>query len=115
MGDKLHRMNANQVVFFCPACKHAHHVAVAGPGAPWGWNGSMTTPTFFPSIRTSSGHFIPGHTGACWCTYNAEHPDNPSGFQCECCHSFVTSGKIQFLADCTHALAGQTVYLPDWD
>jgi hypothetical protein len=30
------------------------------------------------------------------------------------CHSFVTDGKIQFLSDCTHALAGQTVALPDW-
>jgi hypothetical protein len=29
------------------------------------------------------------------------------------CHSFVTDGKIQFLGDCTHALAGQTVELPE--
>ena len=28
---------------------------------------------------------------------------------------FVTDGNIQFLADCTHALAGQTVPMPDWD
>jgi len=27
------------------------------------------------------------------------------------CHSFVTDGQIQFLGDCTHALAGQTVPL----
>ena len=31
------------------------------------------------------------------------------------CHSFVTNGRIQFLTDSTHALAGQTVDLPDWD
>ena len=30
------------------------------------------------------------------------------------CHTFVTDGRIQFLGDCTHALAGQTVDLPDW-
>jgi hypothetical protein len=29
------------------------------------------------------------------------------------CHSFVTDGRIQFLGDCTHALANQTVELPD--
>lgn len=29
------------------------------------------------------------------------------------CHSFVTNGRIQFLGDCTHALAGQTVDLPE--
>lgn len=32
----------------------------------------------------------------------------------EVCHSFVTEGRIQFLGDCTHALANQTVDLPDW-
>lgn len=30
------------------------------------------------------------------------------------CHSFVTDGRIQFLGDSTHALAGHTVDLPDW-
>lgn len=29
------------------------------------------------------------------------------------CHSFVKDGKIQFLSDCEHALAGQTVDLPE--
>lgn len=31
------------------------------------------------------------------------------------CHSFIKDGKIQFLGDCTHALANQTVDLPDWE
>jgi len=31
------------------------------------------------------------------------------------CHSIVTDGKIAFLTDCFHTLAGQTVDLPDWD
>ena len=30
------------------------------------------------------------------------------------CHSFVTDGRIQFLGDCTHSLAGQTVDLPEF-
>lgn len=30
------------------------------------------------------------------------------------CHTFIRAGKIEFLGDCTHALAGQTVALPDW-
>ena len=30
------------------------------------------------------------------------------------CHSFVTDGRIQFLTDSTHTLAGQTVPLPAW-
>jgi hypothetical protein len=28
------------------------------------------------------------------------------------CHSYVREGQIQFLGDCTHKLAGQTVPLP---
>lgn len=28
------------------------------------------------------------------------------------CHSFVREGRIQFLGDCTHRLAGHTVDLP---
>lgn len=31
------------------------------------------------------------------------------------CHSFVRDGRIQFLSDCTHKLANQTVDLPDID
>jgi hypothetical protein len=30
------------------------------------------------------------------------------------CHSFIRQGRIQYLSDCTHPLAGQTVDLPDW-
>lgn len=29
------------------------------------------------------------------------------------CHSYVTNGRIQYLGDCTHELAGQTVDLPE--
>jgi len=30
------------------------------------------------------------------------------------CHSFVTDGNIQYLGDCTHELAGQTIELPEF-
>lgn len=29
------------------------------------------------------------------------------------CHSYVRDGRIQFLSDCTHPLAGQTIDLPE--
>lgn len=28
------------------------------------------------------------------------------------CHSFITDGSIEYLSDCTHELAGETVPLP---
>lgn len=82
--------------FECPGCKMMHRVMVGqGPGPRWGWNGNVEAPTFSPSIL-------------------AEYPwGNPPVNQV--CHSFVTDGRIQFLGDCTHALAGQTVDLPDWE
>jgi hypothetical protein len=64
-------------------------------GAYWGFNGDLERPTFTPSIlsRTPRGEGKPDFV----------------------CHSFVRDGRIQFLNDCTHALAGQTVDLPDVD
>jgi hypothetical protein len=92
----------------CPACQCGH---LFGPG--WTFNGDQERPTFTPSMLVRSGHYAPGHKdgAGCWCTYNAEHPDQPAPFVCSVCHSFVTDGRIQFLGDCTHAMAGQTVDL----
>jgi hypothetical protein len=96
------------MAFWCPGCKEAHHIKPS----IWTWDGNAERPTFSPSVLVRSGHFAgPGY---CWCTYNAAHPDEPAPFKCGVCHSFVRDGQIQFLADCTHALAGQTVPLPPW-
>lgn len=49
----------------------------------WSWNGDIDSPTLKPSILTQNHRFK--------------------------CHSFVNDGKAQFLGDCSHELAGQTV------
>jgi len=67
---------------------------VHGDHPVWGWNGSMDSPTFTPSIFVNRGEV---------------NPTAPA------CHSFVTDGKIQFLGDCSHSMAGTTVEIPDWD
>lgn len=79
----------NQLFFECPGCKIMHGISVGvGKGPRWGWNGSADRPTFTPSIKT---HY-------------------PYGWGAEIvCHSFITDGRIQFLSDCTHELAGKTV------
>jgi len=106
----------NGMMFWCPGCKTSHRIQHGeGTGPRWGWNGSTDKPTFTPSVLVRTGHYVPGHQpGTCWCTYNAEHPDEPDPFTCQVCHSFVTDGHIQFLSDCTHSLAGQNVPLPDF-
>jgi hypothetical protein len=95
---------------YCTACK-THHAF----GEGWSFNGDFEYPTFQPSMLVRSGHYIPGHEDPCWCTYNAAHPDNHAPFECKVCHSFVTDGKIQYLSDCTHEYAGQTLELQDID
>lgn len=104
------------VQFYCPACDGPHMISVQ-PESPGGWkfNGDYDSPTLHPSVLVQSGHYAPGHRGpGCWCTYNAERPGEESVFKCVVCHSFVADGRIQYLEDCTHAMAGQTVTLPPY-
>lgn len=102
-GDKLQRDAApGRLVFLCPGCKMPHAVGHSGSGPLWTWNGSWDKPTLNPSVAVLTGRRVDP-------TFVPEEGDPP-----ECCHSFVRDGRIQFLDDCTHPLAGQTVDLPDW-
>jgi hypothetical protein len=82
----------NVLAFKCPGCKINHPFNVGGNKGPqWTWNGSMELPTFSPSLLVHGS--VPERR----------------------CHSFVKDGKIQFLSDCYHKLAGQTVDIPEYD
>lgn len=114
LSPLLRSLEGGCIAFWCPGCDAAHVVAVSRPfGSNWGYNGNPDAPTFTPSVLLRSGHYAPGHQGDCWCSYKARTGKN-SPYTCTVCHSFVTDGRIQFLGDCTHALAGQTVPLPAW-
>lgn len=52
-------------------------------GAVWSWNGDTEKPTLKPSIATTDGTIK--------------------------CHIWINDGKVIFLNDCTHDLAGQTL------
>lgn len=114
MGSKV-KHHTGGLSFWCPGCGESHSINTGGSRGPqWGYNGNDAAPTITPSIAVRSGHYAQGYSGGgCWCDYNREHPEDAT-FSCAVCHSFVTDGRIQFLGDCTHALAGQTVALPDW-
>jgi hypothetical protein len=90
---KVKRSYLDRLSFWCPGCTMIHEVQPAT--APfhdggWTWNGSHGAPTLSPSI------LIEG---------NADRPT---------CYSNVIDGQIEFLAESTHELAGQTVELPEW-
>ena len=99
--------------FWCPGCDAVHGVRT-DPGG-WTWNGSLDRPTFSPSVLVRSGHYCRGGSspGNCWCDLK-ERTGQDAKFKCFQCHSFVRDGRIEFLTDSTHALAGQTVDLPPW-
>ncbi len=69
--------------FRCPGCEFDHII-----DETWTWNGDRERPTFKPSVLVRGG-----------------------GSNVRC-HSFVREGRIEFLKDCSHRLAGQTVDLP---
>lgn len=90
---------------WCPGCNNGHEINVDAPnasGAKWSFDGNVVSPTFSPSINIRWGRFVDP---------NFKFPDgeDDSGV----CHYFIRSGRIEFCGDCTHALAGKTVDLPD--
>lgn len=88
---KAHRVDASRIAVHCPGCGRAHVIDTPR----WVFNGDYERPTFQPSVNVSL--------------------DAEDGIPAYRCHSFITDGRIQFLGDCTHALAGQTVELPEWE
>lgn len=109
----IRKASGDKISFMCPGCGSRHVVHVGdGPGPRWSWNGDMDKPTLSPSVLVRSGHYASHNSGECWCDYNRKHPDD-AWVECTICHSFVVDGQIQFLGDCTHKLAGQTVPLVD--
>jgi hypothetical protein len=78
----------------CKGCGHKHYIPTDKPnsnGAVWKFNGSNDQPTFTPSVNISWGHTAKTFI----------------------CHFIITNGKIEYCADSTHALSGQTIDLPE--
>ena len=101
------------VQFKCPGCGTVHCLGV-GPkasGPRWGWNGDKTKPTFSPSVLAQGNKLTLNEHGNWDGGWERDSKGSPIPYVC---HSFIADGWIQFLGDCTHALAGQTVDLPDF-
>lgn len=91
----LHQGNGSKrVAWICPGCNDVHQI----DPARWTWNGSLEKPTFSPSVLVT------------WTDWVEPERGGP-----KVCHSFVVEGQMQFLGDCTHALAGKTVPIGEWN
>lgn len=82
-------------VMRCPGCRTSHQIMTEHselyPGGPiWKFNGNEQSPTFEPSVRVSWNQWSDGK----------ETP--------HVCHFTVTSGKLNFCGDSTHAMANTT-------
>jgi len=91
--------------FKCPACNEYHAV-----GPSWMFNGNHDAPTFRPSILVTGPQAINNDLGEWTGEYVRDESGVPKRMKC---HSFITDGRIEFLSDCNHALAGTTVELPE--
>ena len=104
LSRKLRSLEGGLIGFWCPGCDGMHAVRVSSPkGGNWSFDGNVALLTFSPSVLVTYNGADAGH----------EHIHGGGRAPPATCHSFVRAGRIQFLGDCTHALAGQTVELPD--
>lgn len=111
--ELLKDANGNETLLFhCPGCECLHGPIVTAPAGTrpaWRWNGDRDRPTLSPSIRVQGT--VP--------LTEDEYQRVIRGEKVEpkplLCHTFVRDGQIEFLPDCTHALAGKTVPIPDLD
>jgi hypothetical protein len=89
-GEATSDADAKEILlmFFCPGCQTGHSFRVKGGAPLWEWNGSMTAPTFQPSLLV-------------WGQDPAKR-----------CHLYLRSGVVEYLADCSHARKGTTYVLP---
>lgn len=77
----------------------------------WTFDGNYEAPTFSPSVLVTGRSFTPAGESAyeAWCAAGYPKPAPQFESADTRCHSFVRGGRIEFLSDCTHRLAGQTV------
>jgi len=93
----------------CPGCGWGHHLPYKGgqyatdhPNQPsWEWNGDEEKPTISPSVLAH------GWEEKMDPEVQKKYPWVKA--KKDRCHFFLTDGVFQFLDDCEHHLAGQSV------
>lgn len=92
-----HGLKYNCLMFVCPGCLEMYPGSIGLHMLPvnssekkpsWEWDGNLEQPTLSPSILT-------------------KHRET------EICHSYLRNGVFEFLSDCSHPLANQSVPAPD--
>ena len=108
MVPQFVKHNGDRLLLWCPGCEDVHQISVDVDG--WTWDGNELAPTINPSILMTGKQWKHGET-----FYKPRHKVEAGGEIR--CHSWIRDGQWQFLADCTHGLANQTIAmvpLPEW-
>lgn len=103
VSSKLRRVQGGYA-HWCPGCEQAHSLPDS-----WKFNGNLESPSFSPSFK---------HEGIQTVIVNGEWTgewvrDAQGNTVPMICHYHLTDGQLKFCGDCTHALKGKTVPLPD--
>lgn len=96
----LLKRDGESIEYLCPGCMATPHYYQKGHRInleTWKQTGTDDCPTFTPSILARTG--------------SREQPDK----LVYTCHHFIKDGKIEYLSDCTHSLAGKTVDMAHYD
>lgn len=91
MGDVIQAVEGGHL-HWCSGCDDVHLIP-----SRWEFNGSLSAPTFSPSVLHQ------------WTFGGQKEP--------RCCHYFIRGGVIEYCGDCWHRLNGQTeplVPAADW-
>jgi hypothetical protein len=110
---KLRKASDGRYLFYCEGCDGLHGVTDS-----WQFNHSFESPTFSPSVLVKSTKLTDKGLADLEAWEKEGYPNRngePFDNVPTVCHSFVSDGKIQYLNDCTHELAGKTVELLDED
>ncbi|HLH94977.1 MAG TPA: hypothetical protein VKW08_07655 [Xanthobacteraceae bacterium] len=101
-------------MWWCPACNEMHPLPDG-----WTFNGDVNAPTFSPSFKHEGAQIekdASGNWTGRWLTETGEaktvfaSTDKPKRY---CCHYIVAAGRVAYCGDCTHAMAGRTIAMPD--
>ena len=123
MKKKVNGYGGESYRFWCGGCSthHSYRTKACDPallpadmeekwkryhlgGPVWQFDGNEESPTFSPSLLVSHSRYLKDAEGEFI-------PRGDGGLEVEKvrCHLYLRKGMVQYLGDCSHSLAGQTV------
>lgn len=97
-----------QLTYWCIGCEAGHTIEVEDEKA-WTWDGNVNKPTFSPSILSMPREKL-NESGKLLVQSNrGSELTDEHRIKTPRCHCFVKNGRIEYLSDSEHSLAGQTV------